>query len=230
MGVVVFLLVVVWNNACINQNLPRTPKISLVTCGIGTALVGRMCLSVSRPQDLKCGDGTTNINDVCEINVSSKSLQEEAVVANRAPPDSSFLKMWKLDSREVSRLMSSEDVVGEDHVTETLMHMIHLKHLVDGVKSGTACQGNQKIATNGGLPLFILDVGANVGVFSWHAIRGLLPPVSRWDSKNRNDGPGRCALSFRIQSGCAYGGASRVQPEDNTKLGGKHGQTFQPWA
>ena len=50
------------------------------------------------------------------------------------------------------------------------------------------------------------------------------------DSKNRNDGPGRCALSFRIQSGCAYGGASRVQPEDNTKLGGKHGQTFQPWA
>jgi hypothetical protein len=182
MGVVVFLLVVVWNNACINQNLPRTPKISLVTCGIGTALVGRMCLSVSRPQDLKCGDGTTNINDVCEINVSSKSLQEEAVVANRAPPDSSFLKMWKLDSREVSRLMSSEDVVGEDHVTETLMHMIHLKHLVDGVKSGTACQGNQKIATNGGLPLFILDVGANVGVFSWHAIRGLLPPVSRWDS------------------------------------------------
>ena len=180
MGVVVFLLVVVWNNACINQNLPRTPKISLVTCGIGTALVGRMCLSVSRPQDLKCGDGTTNINDVCEINVSSKSLQEEAVVANRAPPDSSFLKMWKLDSREVSRLMSSEDVVGEDHVTETLMHMIHLKHLVDGVKSGTACQGNQKIATNGGLPLFILDVGANVGVFSWHAIRGLLPPVSRW--------------------------------------------------
>jgi len=88
--------------------------------------------------------------------------------------------MWKLDGREVRNLMALNDVVGEDHVTETLMHIIHLKHLVDGVQSGTACKGNQKTATNGGLPLFILDVGANVGVFSWHAIRGLLPPVSRW--------------------------------------------------
>jgi FkbM family methyltransferase len=184
-AVLLFFLVVVWNNACINPNLVLNPKISLVTCGIGTALVGRMCLPVSRRHDLKCGDGTTNIHDVCEIVASSKSssassLQEKALVNNRTPTDSSFLQMWKLDSSEVSRLMSSEDAVGEDHVTETLMHMIHLKHLVDGVKSGTACQGNQKIATNGGLPLFILDVGANVGIFSWHAIRGLLPPVSRW--------------------------------------------------
>ncbi len=50
--------------------------------------------------------------------------------------DAAFLKMWKLDGREVRNLMALNDVVGEDHVTETLMHIIHLKHLVDGVQSG----------------------------------------------------------------------------------------------
>ena len=111
---------------------------------------------------------------MCEIVVTPSAQPEVSAT------DAAFLKMWKLDGREVRNLMVLNDVVGEDHVTETLMHIIHLKHLVDGVQSGTACKGNQKTATNGGLPLFILDVGANVGVFSWHAIRGLLPPVSRW--------------------------------------------------
>jgi FkbM family methyltransferase len=194
--ITVFLLVLIvfWNNICINPYLSQKEKFPVLSCGMGTELVGSVCLPGSKDHGYtRCGVGTKKINDVCEIVLTSNSSKYAQVFQNTAhgnkrttpTTDSSSFKLWNLDSSDVSILMSSDDVVGEDHVTETLMHIIHLKRLVDGVKSGTACQGNKKIATNGGLPLFILDVGANVGVFSWHAIRGLLPPVSRWAGNHK---------------------------------------------
>ncbi len=188
-----FLLVlfVFWNNICINPHRAQIQKFPVLSCGMGTALVGSLCLPESQDHCSRCGEGTTKINNVCEIVLTSNSSKSSQVFRNtglgneRTTPKDSFLKLWKLDGSDVSKLMSSEDVIGEDHVTETLLHIINLKRLVDGVKSGTACKRNQMIATNGGLPLFILDVGANVGVFSWHAIRGLLPPVSRWAGNHK---------------------------------------------